>query len=318
MMEIWIEKYRPSKLSEVYGQEEVVSRLESFVKEKQLPHLIFAGPAGVGKTSAAIAMTRELLGENWKDSFLELNASDERGIDVIRENVKEFARIKPFNELGLRIVFLDEADQLTSDAQAALRRTMERFSTTTRFIFSCNYSTQIIPPIQSRTVVMRFHQLSEADLKSYLKFVAGNENMKLEDDAFDAICEVSSGDARKATSILQTLKYSGENSPKAIFEMSGSLEPADFDKVMKLAIEGLFDEAVDLIEKLTVDRGYSAIDLIKGMHSFIRKQRIGQKQKLSIIEALADAEFRLVEGGSDRVQLDALIAKLAWIGQELS
>ena len=317
-MEIWIEKYRPGKLSDIYGQDEVVSRLESFVKEKQLPHLIFAGPAGVGKTSAAIALTRELLGENWRDSFLELNASDERGIDIIRENVKEFARIKPFNDLGLRIIFLDEADQLTSDAQAALRRTMERFSATTRFIFSCNYSTQIIPPIQSRAVVMRFHQLSDDDLKSYLKFVISKENMTLDDDALDAICEVSSGDARKATSILQTLKYSGEKSPKAIFEMSGNLEPADFEKIIKLVMEGLFDEAVDLVEKLTVDRGYSAIDLIKGMHSFIRRQRIGQKQKLAIIEALAEAEFKLVEGGSDRVQLDALMAKLSWIGQELN
>ncbi|EQD38770.1 replication factor C small subunit, partial [mine drainage metagenome] len=297
MMEIWIEKYRPSKLSEIYGQEEVVSRLKSFVKEKQLPHLIFAGPAGVGKTSAAIALTRELLGENWRDSFLELNASDERGIDVIRENVKEFARIKPFNDLGLRIIFLDEADHLTPEAQAALRRTMEKFSSTTRFIFSCNYSTQIIPPIQSRTVVMRFHQLSEHELKSYLKFVADKEEMKLDDDAIEAISDVCSGDARKAVSILQTLKYSGETSPKIIFEMSGNLEPADFEKVFKLAMEGLFDNAVDLMESLTVDRGYSAIDIIKGMHSFIRKQRIAPKQKLSIIMALAEAEFRLVEGG---------------------
>ena len=318
MMDIWIEKYRPLKLSDIYGQEQVVSRLRSFVKERQLPHLIFAGPAGVGKTSAAIALTRELLGEQWRDSFLELNASDERGIDVIRENVKEFARIKPFNDLGLRVVFLDEADQLTQDAQAALRRTMEKFSGTTRFIFSCNYSTQIIPPIQSRTVVMRFRTIDQDEMKAYISDIAKKENMEMSPDSLDALCEVAAGDARKATSILQTLKYLGDTSPRAIFEMAGNLEPADFEKLFKLSMEGLYDDAVNLMEKLTVERGYSALDIIKGMHSFIKKQRIAPKQKLSIIMALAEFEFRIVEGGSDRIQLDALVAKIGWIGQELN
>ncbi|MFY4815776.1 AAA family ATPase, partial [Haloarcula sp. AONF1] len=153
--EIWIEKYRPQTLDDIHGQEEIVERLQSYIAQDDVPHLLFSGPAGVGKTTAATAIAREIYGEdNWRGNFLELNASDQRGIDVVRDRIKGFARSSFGGDF--RIVFLDESDSLTDDAQSALRRTMEQFSDNTRFILSCNYSSKIIDPIQSRCAVFRF------------------------------------------------------------------------------------------------------------------------------------------------------------------
>ncbi len=316
MLDIWIEKYRPKNLSEVHGQEENVRKLRSFVKAKELPHLIFAGPAGTGKTSAALALSIELFGENYKENLLELNASNERGIDVIRENVKDFARIRASNDLGFKIIFLDEADQLTSEAQAALRRTMELYSSTTRFIFSCNYSSQIIPPIQSRTVVMRFRPLSSEDMKTRLREIAELEKFSINNDSLEAISEISEGDMRKALNILQAIHSSGEVSARRIYEIAGFAQPSQFKKLLSTSIAGLFDEAREVLDRMLVEDGLSGMDIIKGLHSYVRREPIAPRQKIEIIMALAEAEFRIVEGSSDNIQLDALLAKIAYIGTE--
>ncbi|MCR4368512.1 MAG: AAA family ATPase, partial [archaeon] len=160
----WIEKYRPHTLAEVVGQKDITKRLESYVKQRTLPNLLFSGPAGVGKTSSSVAIAKEFFGPSFSQNFLELNASDERGIDVVRETIKNFARTLAF-DYGFKIIFLDESDALTTDAQQALRRTMEKYSRTCRFILSCNYSSRLIEPIQSRCVVFRFKPLSSKDVE---------------------------------------------------------------------------------------------------------------------------------------------------------
>ncbi len=318
MIDIWTEKYRPSRLSDIVGQDDIMRKLQSFVNHKELPHLIFAGPAGVGKTTTALALTMELFGEGWRDNFLELNASNERGIDVIRENVKDFARIKPSNSLGFKIIFLDEADQLTPEAQAALRRTMEMYSSATRFIFSCNYSSQIIPPIQSRTVVMRFRPIKPQDMKKRIEIIAREENFAIDEDAMDAITEISEGDMRKALNILQTIKSSGEMSAARIYEISGMANPKQYKTLLSKAMAGLFDEAREMLDSMMIEQGLSGIDIIRGIHSAIRRELISPRQKIQVIMALGESEFRIVEGSSDNIQLDALLAKLAYIGQEVN
>jgi len=171
MIDVWTEKHRPDTLDEIVGQEKIVGRLKAFVEEGTIPHLMFGGPAGTGKTTSAISLAKDLYGDEWKQNFMETNASDERGIDVVRDRIKDFARTKPVNA-EYKIIFLDEADALTSDAQQALRRTMEQFSDNCRFILSCNYSSKIIDPIQSRCAVFRFNRLEEEDVKKYIKRIA--------------------------------------------------------------------------------------------------------------------------------------------------
>lgn len=318
MIDIWIEKYRPKKLSDIVGQDANIRKIESFVRHKQLPHLIFAGPAGTGKTTTAIATAIELFGEDWKENFLELNASNERGIDVIRENVKDFARIMPSNPLGFKIIFLDEADQLTPEAQAALRRTMEIYSSTTRFVFSCNYSSQIILPIQSRTVVMRFKPIKTEDMIKRIRVIAEAEQFEIDDSALEAITDISEGDLRKALNIMQTIKSSGEFTATRIYEISGLANPKEFKALLSKAINGLFEDARDTLDSMMIEHGLSGMDIIRGLHSSVRREQISPRQKVQVIMALGEAEFRIVEGSSDLIQLDALIARLANIGQEFN
>ncbi|OWP56758.1 MAG: Replication factor C small subunit [Thermoplasmatales archaeon B_DKE] len=318
MIDIWTEKYRPKNLSEIVGQEENVRKLKSFVERRELPHLIFAGPSGIGKTTAALAIAMELFGQDWKQNILELNASNERGIDVIRENVKDFARIMASNDLGFKIIFLDEADQLTPEAQAALRRTMEVYSSTTRFIFSCNYSSQIIPPIQSRTVVMRFKPVKPEDMVKRLRFISDQEKLTIDNESLLSIAEASEGDMRRALNVLQSVKASGNSGAMNIFEIQGMANKESFRKLAGVSLAGLFNDAREMLDRMLIEEGLSGIDIIRGMHSAIRKENMPAKQKIQVIMALGDAEFRLVEGSNDNIQLDAMIARICNIGQEIN
>lgn len=315
--EIWTEKYRPRRLADVVGQDHVTKRLSSFIETKSLPHCLFAGPAGCGKTTAALCIAHELYGDRIKGKFLELNASDERGIDVIREKVKDFVRQTTVGTGGLfRIVYLDEADALTKDAQHALRRMMENYSHVCRFILAVNYSGKIIPPIQSRTAVFRFSALKEEDLTGSLEKIAKSEKLKVDKAAYIAIIRVAEGDMRKAINILQTASTSKLIDEDTVYSVTNMADPGAVKKMMETAISGQFLEARNQLVSLMNERGLSGEDVIREIHSQLFGLDVSDRQKLEMLERIGEYEFRLTEGSNPHVQLEALLAQLALIGKK--
>lgn len=313
IQEIWTEKYRPNNLNEIVGQDIIVTRLKSYVKINNIPHMLFSGAAGTGKTSAAIAIAQELYGDNWHSNFTELNASDERGIDVVRNKIKNFARTAPLNS-QFKIIFLDEADALTPDAQSALRRTMESYSISCRFILSCNYSSKIIEPIQSRCAIYRFRPVSDTDIKSRITFIADQEGLTLIDSALDAICYVANGDLRRAINTLQSAAAVKEDIDKnLVYQITSIAKPEEVNMLMSRAMNGNFIGALKILDSLLVKQGLSASDIINQIHRTVFSLEIPDKEKVKLIDRIGETDFRLTEGASERIQLEALIAQFMLI-----
>lgn len=318
MQDIWVEKYRPKKLSDVIGQKSIVERLSAYGKTRSMPHMLFAGPAGSGKTTCAIALARELYGDQWRESLIELNASDERGIDIVRGKVKDFARAASLGGTDFKIIFLDEADSLTSDAQAALRRTMERFTQTCRFILSCNYSSKIIEPIQSRCAVFRFRPLTETDVRAYLKRIASAERIDITEDGLSSICVLATGDLRKATNILQVAASLGRKvDENGVFESTENIRPSEIQELLVTALNGNFTAARSRLDELIARHGLSGEDIVAGIHRAVYDLPVSEEAKVKLVDRVGEAEFRMVSGASERIQLEALLAHFAYEGKKL-
>ncbi|MEM5798556.1 MAG: replication factor C small subunit [Candidatus Aenigmatarchaeota archaeon] len=310
MTEVWTEKYRPKRLDEVVNQRHVVERLKEWVKTKEIPHMIFAGPAGTGKTTIALCLARELFGELWRECILETNASDERGIDTVRNKIKEFARTKPIGA-NFKIIFLDEADSLTADAQHALRRTIERFSDIARFILSCNYSSRIIEPIQSRAAVFRFLTFDEKDIESYIKKIADAERLDITVDGMKAISKLCEGDMRKAINLLQACSMKKKIDAQAVYEIAGQVKSDDVKEMIEQAMSGKFAIARARLLDMLFKQGLSGDDVLRAIHRHIQELEISDEEKAEAIEKLADFEFRIIQGGSPDIQLSAFLAYLS-------
>lgn len=308
----WVEKYRPKGLDDVMGHSEITKRLKSYVNKQNLPNLLFSGPAGTGKTSSSIALAKELFGANYEQNFLELNASDDRGIDVVRKTIKDFARTLAFDS-HFKIIFLDECDALTQDAQQALRRTMEKYTKTCRFILSCNYSSKIIEPLQSRCVIYRFKPLAGEDIKKHIKEIAETEKLKIEEKAVEAINYVSSGDMRKSINILQaSSSISDKVDEETVFSVSSRARPEQINEMIELSLKGKFLDARKKLDELMYEYGMSGEDILKQLYREtmnLDEKAISEKDKVELINILGEYDYRIVEGANERIQLEALLAQ---------
>jgi len=312
---IWTEKYRPRKFEEVVGQDEIVKKVQNLTKSLNIPHMLFAGPAGTGKSTLALIVVKELFGKNWKENYLELNASDERGIDVVRQKVKDFARTKSLGEVTFKVIFLDEADALTKEAQQALRRTMENFTSTCRFVMSCNYSSKIIDPIQSRCVIFRFKLLDRKDIDKRVKYITEQEKLTIDDKAIETLYEVSDGDCRRVINLLQasssiSTKITGE----LINTLVSTARPSDVKIVLEYALSGDFLKAKDKLLDIMLKDSVSGTDIIKSIQKEIWNLNIEPELKVKLTEKTGEIEFRMVEGSDEFVQLEALLAGFVLAG----
>lgn len=313
---LWTEKYRPSDFSEIKGQKEIVKRVKAFVEKQNLPHLLFAGPAGVGKTSLSLVIAKNMFKDNWRQNFLELNASDERGIDIIRNKVKDFARTRAIGNVPFKIIYLDECDALTREAQQALRRTMENYTQTCRFILSANYSSKIIEPIQSRCVVFRFKQLEKKEIIEIIESIAKQEKLKVDDNAKESLYEISEGDCRKLENILQSSAAIATHiTDDLIYSIASVAKPKELKEILELALNNKFIESRNKLLDLMLSYGLAGIDVIKQIQKEIIELNIDNKSKMLLIEKCGEIEFRMTEGSDEFVQLEALLSQFALAGK---
>ena len=309
---MWVEKYRPQSLSDIVGQNEIIGSLESLIKNPaDMPHLLFSGSAGVGKTTAALCLSSQVLGENAKEYTLELNASDERGIGMVREKVKKFTRFAGMADAPFKLIILDEADEMTNDAQTALRRIIEDTAKFCRFILIANNVSKIIDPIQSRCASFKFTSIPQEDLIARLSEIAKKEKVKTEKKALVEIYDYSEGDLRHAINLMQATASLGDITVENVKASAGLTKTSDVDIVLKMAIDGKITEAREKMIELIKVYGMSESDFLKYLNSAVFKSKHEHLSK--ILEVIAKYDYRILVGANPEIQLSALLAELGSI-----
>jgi len=312
---MWVEKYRPHKITDLVDQKEIVGSIQSLLKnQSEMPHLLFSGSAGVGKTTLALCLSHEILGEHWKDSTLELNASDERGINMVRNRVKTFSRFAGLDTgIPFKIIILDEADEMTADAQTALRRIIEDTAKFCRFILIANHVSKIIAPIQSRCAVFKFSTIPKKDMIVHLKEIAKKEKAKADENGLAAIYEYSEGDLRHAINLLQATASLGAITEANVKASAGLTKIKDVDDVLKHALAGKISDARNKMIELIKVYGMSESDFLKYINSAVYKTK--NKNLSDIVQTIAKYDFRILSGANPEIQLSALLAELSKFGK---
>jgi replication factor C small subunit len=314
---MWVEKYRPKTLNEVVDLNHIIASLQAFLKNPQsMPHLLLAGIPGTGKTTVAICIARELFGDKWKSFTLELNASDERGINTVRDRIKDFSRYgrTGFGDAPYSLIILDESDQMTGAAQTALRRIMETSSRTSRFILICNYSSKIIEPIQSRCAIFRFSKLDKNAMVEHLKKIAQNEGLQLLEEAAERIVEYSEGDLRHAINALQTAAayQTGVIDEQTVLQVFGEASPRQVQLMLNKALSGNFIEARKMMYDLIGQYGFSGSEIVRQMQrELLKVPYISDSQKAELTDIIGEYDYRLTQGANSDIQLSALLAQFS-------
>ena len=308
---MWVEKYRPKKISDIIGQKEIIGSLSGLMKNQvEMPNLLFSGGAGVGKTTTAMCLSREILGDRWKDYTLELNASDERGIGMVREKVKKFSRFAGLDtEIPFKIIILDEADEMTSDAQTALRRIIEDTAKFCRFILIANNVSKIIPPIQSRCANFKFTQIDENNIQNHLKTILKKEKVESEENGIAEITKYTNGDLRHAINLLQAVASTGSISEASVKSTAGLTKTTDVSDVLQLAVTGKIKDARNKMIELIKVYGMSESDFLKYINQALFAMKTEHLEDLSQI--IAKYDYRILSGSNPEIQLTAMLAELS-------
>lgn len=319
---MWVEKYRPKNLNEIVDLRDIVDSLKAFMKKpKTMPHLLLAGIPGTGKTTVALCIARELFGDKWRTFTLELNASDERGIDTVRDRIKDFSRYSraAFGDVPFALIILDESDQMTGPAQTALRRIMETSSRTSRFILICNYSAKIIEPIQSRCAIFRFSKIDKQAMVEQLECIAKKENVTLSPKAAEMIVDYSEGDLRHAINSLQTAAVfrNGVVDEKTVLQVVGEASPQQVQMMLNKALNGDFIEARKLMYDLIGSYGFSGSEIIRQMQrELLKLSYVSPEEKAELSNIIGEYDYRLTQGANSDIQLSALLAQFAKFGKK--
>lgn len=301
------EKYRPDRIDSIIGQKHIKTSLKSYIDSEEIPHLLFSGDPGLGKTTSAIAITKEIHGEYWHEYFLELNASDDRGIDTVRDRVKDFCSTQTTD---MRIIFLDEADNLTDAAQSALRRIMETYSDSARFILSCNYQSKIIPAIQSRCAVFKFKSVPDNEMKEHLKSICESESMDVTEEAIDDIVRYAGGDVRKGVGTLQHLYIGDTLTSDEVIRILPIADQEDVRELLNICAEGDFRKALSKADVLMKEKGVMAQNIIDEINKVVWDIDADDKTKVEIMQIAGNTDYYITEGATEKVQIGALLATI--------
>jgi len=306
----WVEKYRPKQLSDLISHKDIISTISKFVAEDRLPHLLLYGPPGTGKTSTILAVAKQIYSpKEFNSMVLELNASDDRGIGIVRNQILSFASTRTLFKKGFKIVILDEADAMTKDAQNALRRVIEKFTENTRFCIICNYLSKIIPALQSRCTRFRFGPLKQEQMVSRLEHVIAQESVKVSEDGMKALVTLAMGDMRRALNILQSTSMAyTETTEDNVYTCVGHPLRKDIENIVDWVLNEDFTTAYSNIQKLKAAKGLALEDILADVHTYVHRIDFPLHVRIALLEKMADTEYRLASGTSEKLQLGSFIS----------